>query len=282
MLTGAWWWYIIGCYLASNDTSMIESVVAALKEQPRGAALLVAGDFNTTLTDPENERRGTEIAVALAEEGIEDMVAHFLLRQRKWVRERRTWSMVREGKVVWSRTDYILGTDLRLFWNISVRDPRHNTDHYMVMGCLRSAPKREHTKYLTGRRILTLQPPSDPTREDRIFMALQRAVPKPHARERRKNGWISEDTWRLVDERVSARRKTRDQTRIQRLIRAIAARLNGDRRQRVETAGEEVEALLGAEPPMPREAWKQLKGWYKAVVDRAPPPARATLERITA
>ena len=33
---------------------------------------------------------------------------------------------------------------------------------------------------------------------------------------------------------------------------------------------------------MPQEAQKQLKGWYKAVVDCAPPPARAMLERITA
>ena len=44
-----------------------------------------------------------------------------------------------------------------------------------------------------------------------------------------------------------------------------------------------MEALLGADPPMPREAWQRLKGWYKAAVDRAlPPPARDTLERITA
>ena len=42
-------------------------------------------------------------------------------------------------------------------------------------------------------------------------------MPKPLARERRKNGWISEETWRLVDEIVSARRKKRDQTRIWRL-----------------------------------------------------------------
>ena len=32
---------------------------------------------------------------------------------------------------------------------------------------------------------------------------------------------------------------------------------------------------------MPREACQQLKGWYKAAVDCALPPARATLERIT-
>ena len=33
---------------------------------------------------------------------------------------------------------------------------------------------------------------------------------------------------------------------------------------------------------MPREAWQRLKGWYKAVVDYDPPPARVTLERIMA
>ena len=70
--------------------------------------------------------------------------------------------------------------------------------------------------------------------------------------------------------------------RIWRLSRSITASLKGERRRIVETAGEELEALLGADPPMPREAWQRLKGWYKAVVDRAPPPARATLEWITA
>ena len=113
--------------------------------------------------------------------------------------------MVREGKVVRSRTDYILGTDRRLFRNVSVRDPRHNTNHYMVLGCLRSVPKKEHARYLSGRKKLPLRLPDEPTREDGIFAALRRAVPKPHTRERRENGWISEDTWRLVDKRVSAR-----------------------------------------------------------------------------
>ena len=35
-----------------------------------------------------------------------------------------------------AKTDYILGTDCRLFMNVSVRDPRYNSDHYMVMGVL--------------------------------------------------------------------------------------------------------------------------------------------------
>ena len=116
------------------------------------------------------------------EAGLEDMAAHLLPRQRRWGRERRTWSMVREGKVVRSRTDYILGTDHHHFWNVSLQEPRHNTDHYMVLGCLRSVPEREHARYLSGRKNLPLRPTAEPTREDGIFTALRRAVPKPYVR----------------------------------------------------------------------------------------------------
>ena len=159
------------------------------------------------------------------------------------------------------------------FRNVFVPDPRHNTDHIMVVGCLRCAPEQEHTQYIIGRRKMPLQAPTEPTREDGIFAALRRAVPKPHARDRHKNAWISEETWRLVDERVSARMGTGVYTRIWRLVRAIQARLQGDRKRRVEVAGQEVETMLGKDPPNPKEAWRRLKGWYKAAVNRALPPA---------
>ena len=120
---------------------------------------------------------------------------------------------------------------------------------------------------------MPLRPPTEPTREDGIFEALRRAVPKPHEREKHKNAWISEETWRFADERVSARKRTGVRVRIQRLGRAIRASLQGDRKQRVETAGTDVESLLGGEPPNPKEAWRRLKGCYKAAVNRAPPPA---------
>ena len=87
---------------------------------------------------------------------------------------------------------------------MSVRYPIHNTDHYMVLVCLRGAPDKEHAKYLRGRKNLPLKTPTKPTIEDGIFASLRRDVPKPHARERRTNEWISEEMWRLVDERVSA------------------------------------------------------------------------------
>ena len=86
--------------------------------------------------------------------------------------------------------------------------------------------------------------------------------------------WILTETWRLVDERVSTRRDpTKGQTIRRRLGRAIKASLTADRRRHGDEAGAEVEALVGAEPSLIQEAWHRIKGWYKAAVDRAPPPA---------
>ena len=48
--TGERRWYIVEFYLTPDDTSTIESVVAAIKERPRGTELLVAGDFNLKLS----------------------------------------------------------------------------------------------------------------------------------------------------------------------------------------------------------------------------------------
>ena len=64
--------------------------------------------------------------------------------------------------------------------------------------------------------------------------------------------------------------------------KAVQARLVTDRRRREEEAGAQVEALVKADPPLIQEAWYRLQGWYKAAVDRAPPPAGATLKRVTA
>ena len=191
--------------------------------------------------------------------------------------------MILEGREVRSRTDYILGADCRLFGNVSVRDPRHKSDHYMVMGCLQSAPLKEHARYLRGSKRLPLRPPTALTREDGISAALRRAVPKPLTRGARKNAWILEAPWILVDKRISVHQDpAKDQVFIWRLSRAIAASLRDNRRRQAEEAGAEVEVLLGSDPPLHWEACHWIKGWYRAAVNRAPPLAWVTLERITA
>ena len=90
LATGARRWYIIGCYLAPDNTSTIERVITTLGDRPKGTALVVAGDLNTDLEDSENDWRGTEIAEAMTAAGVEDMMAHFLPRKRRGGRERRT------------------------------------------------------------------------------------------------------------------------------------------------------------------------------------------------
>ena len=129
---------------------------------------------------------------------------------------------------------------------------------------------------------MPMKPPTEATSEDELFGTQRRAVPKPHERDKHKNAWISEEMWTPVDDRVSARRGTRVRERIRRLVQAFRASLKGDRKRRVEAAGTDVEALLGGDPPNLKEAWRRMKGWYSAAVNRALLPARATLERITA
>ena len=86
------------------------------------------------------EGGGGGITVALTTEGLEDMLNLLLLHRRPWCQDGRTWVMIQVGREVRSHTDYILVTDRRLFWNVSVWDPRYNSDHSLFMGCLRSAP----------------------------------------------------------------------------------------------------------------------------------------------
>ena len=99
-----------------------------------------------------------------------------------------------------------------------------------------------------------MKPPRRLMREDELFGDLRRAVPKPQPREQHRNAWISKETWRLVDERVTMRRNPRAWRGVRRLGRAIQASLKGDRRRQVEMAGLAVETLLKEDPPNAREA----------------------------
>ena len=57
---------------------MIESVIAALKDHPWGLKLLVAGDLNANLVQPEVDQREEEIVAMLMEVVLEDIQSHFL------------------------------------------------------------------------------------------------------------------------------------------------------------------------------------------------------------
>ena len=142
-----------------------------------------------------------EIATA----GIEDIVGHLLPQQRTWFKDLRKWVVVSQGRVVWSWMDYTLGSNYWIFKNVSVRDPRHYSDHLMVIGCLRGAYLAQHSRYLGYRMRLSLQPPVCQTRmrAEKIFAELRHAVLKPEQWAACHNLWILVETWRLINGRVS-------------------------------------------------------------------------------
>ena len=94
------------------------------------------------------------------------------------------------------------------------------------------------------------------TGADRFYQAsmallfhLQRAVPRAKPREARRYAWISAETWRLIDERVSVRRDPRYRTVYTRWMgKAEQTVLAADRRRRADIVGAEVEALVNLEP----------------------------------
>ena len=67
--------------------------------------------------------------------------------------------MLCRGQEVRSRTYYILGTDLRLFQNVAVQDPRQNSVHYLVLGCFHEVTLRENQCYLGMIMWIPFHPP---------------------------------------------------------------------------------------------------------------------------
>ena len=77
----------MGVYIAPEDTTTMERVVEAIQRKPRGAELMVAGDFNVDIAAPEGDWRAEDIAAELATAGLEDMAQHFLPQEKRWCRD---------------------------------------------------------------------------------------------------------------------------------------------------------------------------------------------------
>ena len=165
-------WFIVGCYLAPDENSTIEDVILAIGQRPRRGALLVAGNLNTNLAASEGRARDKVIAAAMATAGLDDVNGHFLPQRKPWLKDGKTWSMLRRGRELCSRTNYILGTDHLLLQNVTVRYARPNTDHYLVLGCLHIAAPDAHSLYLWKHTGFPSRPPKTPYGVDRLFYEL--------------------------------------------------------------------------------------------------------------
>ena len=83
----------MGCYISPIDTSTIEDVAAAIRVQPYRAKILVAGEFNSNLVEPEGTPQGEAIADKLVVAGLLEMGLNFLLQSKPWFHYRFMWNM---------------------------------------------------------------------------------------------------------------------------------------------------------------------------------------------
>ena len=212
-------------------------MTAALDRFPNQPPILL-GDLNVDLLQLRSNRN-QEVAALIATYGLEDMLLHF--KQRKSFTHRQTWHQLRDGKLLRSRCDYILGTDRRLFETVGIRDPRHySSDHYMIMARYLIRPTPSHKSYLRGRKRfpLTLPTRGPLNKADTLFQEVkanfpETPPPKPHA----SKTWLSPATLSLIDTRCSLCRNPRhDRAEARRLTRAINASINEDRKRRTEEA----------------------------------------------
>ena len=64
--------FIVGCYLALEDSYNIERVVGSMKQCPCGAVIMVVRDLKTDITELEANQRDEAISTALADAGLEE------------------------------------------------------------------------------------------------------------------------------------------------------------------------------------------------------------------
>ena len=186
--------------------------------------LMTAGETAT------NDTQGEKVAF-VASLGLKDLNQHF--RQRRGIGD-WTWSMLREGRRLYRRCDYILTTDTTDFRTLRIKNPRFDSDHRMLLGVLKSGSTRQHKHYVNSRSRYSLEiRPEDKTRADFLMEELTELIEKPPSSDPQSESWISEATWKLFDAKAQARRRG-DSVTAKNLKKPIQKSLQADRKRRID------------------------------------------------
>jgi exonuclease III len=197
--------FFVIAYIPPTDTMTLQHIHLAcgrFADEP----MILMGDLNVDLYGTSPDDRATEIIALIASIGLEDMSSHFL--QRTGYHHGETWHMLRNGQLISSRCDYILATDRKYFKYAGLREPRYNTDHLMVMGEIMPATRRENFAYLRGRRRFPLKRNKNTTTMSTAYVMFSEFRSLIDTRDEQptwksREPWISENTWRLIDQRAS-------------------------------------------------------------------------------
>ena len=272
-------WYLIGAYVppSEEDGHTLDCITSARDSvNNHHWPVILMGDFNVDLSNPAGNssvgaERRLETATLLASMGVSSMRDRF--RQGKNQMGRYwTWKMRREGSIHGAVCDHILTDDPQYFTSCRIKTPRFDTDHYALVGGVRLGSARHHRRYVRGRsrnplKKLTLQ---EMNAADVEMAELREAVEKRPKTDGRATSWISDATWRLIDQKADARRRGRRDL-LRHLGKEVTRALRIDRSARAEKAAMSACALL--QENKIREAFGAIKGWYRDVGPSPPKPS---------
>jgi hypothetical protein len=170
--------------------------------------------------------------------------------------------------------------DTKLFWNVASQQPRiHNSDHRAVVVSISRGRPGRLKRYHQRRQTIPLQLPSVEEHDEQtgLFRELRKSCEEDALTRRKWNGWISEESWRLIAHRAMLCHTGRlCQTGGCCLYRQIGALLRQDRAKRTKGVGTQIESkLVGGNV---QEAFRHLKGWYRATSEMQAKPCFHTME----
>ena len=136
-----------------------------------------------------------------------------------------------------SSCDCICSDERQFFTNCQIKTPRFDTDHKAIIAMLRLGPIQKHRRYVRMRDQYPIKPIDflEGNRSDALLEDLKEAATPKGKEDCRSNSWISEATWRLIDQKAAARRR-RDRAQVQLLKRSVRKSLIKDRVTRARTA----------------------------------------------
>jgi hypothetical protein len=172
------------------------------------------------------------------------------------------------------------GKDAKLFCNVAFWQPRfHTLNHQAVVA---SIVRGRHGRLKLYRRRcqrfpLQLPPVEEQDQQTHLFGELQKTCKVNTMMRRLKNGWILEESWRLITHQAMLRRTGHlCQTGGRCLNHQIRVSLQKDRTDRTAMVGATVEAKLAGGNV--QEAFRHLKGWYRAATEMQAKPCYHTME----
>ena len=71
----------MGCYISPEDALTIEDIVLAIDRWSRGGELLVSGNFNADLENPEGSACAEDISASLTSSGTYMVITRYQLPQ---------------------------------------------------------------------------------------------------------------------------------------------------------------------------------------------------------